>query len=76
MFGVYAVHMIGGVRVSMAYSLHILLNLFVQDIRMKSILPGNGNWMEIIGALILVIGVTITPAIDIIQTVIQSNILH
>ena len=74
-FTIYAVHMIGGVRASLAFNFHILLNLFVQGTVMKSILPGNGNWMEIIGALILVLGVTISPAIDIIQTVKQSYIL-
>ena len=74
-FNIYSAHMIGGVRASLVFSSQILMNLFVQYTFMKSIMPGNGNWAEIVGAFVLVLGVGISPVYDILQSVNQANVL-
>ena len=70
---IYSAHMIGGVRVSLIYSLQIIVNLMVQYTFMKSYLPGHQNWIEVTGAVIVVLGVAISPILDIIRSVKGSD---
>ena len=73
-FNVYAAHIIGGVRVSLVLSLRILIHLLVQYTFMKSVLPGHRNWIEVVGALVLVLGAAISPLVYIVQERRQSHI--
>ena len=70
---IYSSHMIGGVRASLVYSLQIIVNLTAQYTFMKSYHPGHQNWMEVLGAVIVVLGVAISPLLDIIRSVKGSD---
>ena len=70
---IYSAHMIGGMRVSLIYSLQIIVNLMIQYTFLKSYLPGHENWIEVMGAVIVVLGVAISPILDIIRSVKGSN---
>ena len=72
---VYAAHIIGGVRVSLIFSLRILIHLLVQYTVMKSVLPGHRNLIEVVGALVLVFGAAMSSVVDIVQERRQANIL-
>ena len=72
-FNVYAVHIIGGVRASLIFSLRILIYLLVQYTFMKSVLPGHRNWIEVVGALVLVFGVALSSVVDLVQERRQAN---
>ena len=74
-FNVYSSHIIGGVRFSLVLSLRILIHLLVQYTVMKSFLPGHRNWIEVVGALILVLGAAISSVFAIVQERRQSNIV-
>ena len=65
--------MIGGMRVSLIYSLQIIVNLMIQYTFLKSYLPGHENWIEVMGAVIVVLGVAISPILDIIRSVMGSD---
>ena len=71
----YSSHKIGGVRFVLACTPQVILYLVVQYTLMKEIMPGHRNWMEVLGAIILVIGATIAPAFDMIQLKREINIL-
>ena len=70
---IYSAHMIGGVRASLIFSLQIIVNLMIQYTFMKSYMPGHENWIEVMGAVIVVLGVAVSPILDIIRSVKGSN---
>ena len=71
--GVYSSHMLGGIRVSLIHSVEVLLMLGMQETIMKSIMPGHGNWLEIVGTIMIVVGVSIAPTVDALQYYRQST---
>ena len=71
----YACQIIGGIRASLVFSLQIVVMLVLQYSLMKSIMPGHQNWVEVLGAGIILFGVVLQPANDVIQNNHQANSL-
>ena len=74
-FTIYSTRKIGGVKFSLVCSIQVVLILVIQYDFMGRIMPGHRNWMEVVGALILVIGATISPIFEIVQLKREINIL-
>ena len=74
-FTIYSTQKIGGVEFSLVSSLQVILNLVVQYVLMGRIMPGHRNWMEVVGAIILVIGAAISPLFEMVQLNRQINTL-
>ena len=72
---IYSTQKIGGVEFSLICSLQVILYLIVQYAFMGRIMPGHRNWMEVVGAIILVIGAAISPIFEIVQLKREINTL-
>ena len=72
---IYSTQKIGGVEFALIGSLQVILNLIVQYAFMGRIMLGHRNWMEVVGAIILVIGAAISPIFEIVQLKRQINTL-
>ena len=73
-FSIYSSRKIG-VGYSLICSLQVILYLIIQYAFMGRIMPGNRNWMEGVGAIILVIGASISPIFEIAQCKREINTL-
>ena len=74
-FTIYSTRKIGGVGFSLVCSLQVILYLIIQYAFMGRIMPGHRNWMEGVGAIILVIGAAISPIFEIAQLKREINTL-
>ena len=72
---VYSVHQIGGTIASLIHSFETVAILGAQYTFMKAFIPGHRNWMEVGGAVAMIVGIALSPLNDIIQNSRQSNIL-
>ena len=71
----YTCQMIGGIRASLVFSLQMVVMLILQYTLMSSIMPGHHNWIEVLGAFIILFGVALQPAHDIVQNYHQADSL-
>ena len=72
---IYSTQKIGGVKFSLVGSPQVILYLIVQYAFMGRIMPGHRNWMEVVGAILLLIGAAVSPIFEIIQLKREVNTL-
>ena len=71
----YSAHVLGGMTCAMGRSLQILFMMLFQYTLMSGIMPGNKNWVEVVGALMLIGGVMFGSVFDFLQKCSNSNTL-
>ena len=64
---VYSAHILGSVRCSIGQSLQILVLMVFQYTLMQDIMPGHRNWIEVVGAILLIFGVSCASFLDLVQ---------
>ena len=71
----YATQMIGSVRTCLVHSLQILVMVVLQYTLMGAVNPGHQNGVEVTGAVVVVIGCTVCPIIDLLMDHNQVSLL-
>ena len=70
---IYASSIVPGPSLSIVYSLDVVTALISQYTIMHSIKPGNYNWIEVLGCIIIVFGASIPGVIDILAHKAKAN---
>ena len=59
--------LLGPMRTAVVFSLTPVIMLIPQYTVMKHIMPGHGNWIEVVGVLITIVGIGLSPTFDFIS---------